>query len=82
MRRIMITAAAVALGTGLAACGSSSSGSGASSAASGTPSAAASCSNAAIQKDLFTKGVLTVGTDKPVYPPWFENNDPANGKGY
>ena len=82
MRRIMITAAAVALGTGLAACGSSSSGSGASSAGSGTPSAAASCTNAAIQKDLFTKGVLTVGTDKPVYPPWFENNDPANGKGY
>jgi len=82
MRRIMITAAAVALGTGLAACGSSSSGGGASSAGSGTPSAAASCTNAAIQKDLFTKGVLTVGTDKPVYPPWFENNDPANGKGY
>ena len=82
MRRIMITAAAVALGTGLAACGSSSSGSGASSAGSGTPSTAASCTNAAIQKDLFTKGVLTVGTDKPVYPPWFESNDPANGKGY
>ena len=82
MRRIMITAAAVALGTGLAACGSSSSGNGASSAGSGTPSAAASCTNAAIQKDLFTKGVLTVGTDKPVYPPWFESNNPSNGKGY
>ena len=82
MRRIMITAAAVALGTGLAACGSSSSGSGASSAGSGTPSAAASCSNAAIQKDLFQKGELTVATDKPVYPPWFENNKPSNGKGY
>jgi polar amino acid transport system substrate-binding protein len=82
MRRIMITAAAVALGTGLAACGSSSSGSGASSAGTGTPSAAASCTNAAIQKDLYTKGVLTVGTDKPVYPPWFESNNPSNGKGY
>jgi polar amino acid transport system substrate-binding protein len=82
MRRIMITAAVVALGTGLAACGSSSSGSGASSAGSGTPSAAASCTNAAIQKDLYTKGVLTVGTDKPVYPPWFESNNPSNGKGY
>jgi polar amino acid transport system substrate-binding protein len=81
MRRIMITAAAVALGTGLAACGSSSGGNGAGSAASGTPSVA-SCSNAAIQKDLFTKGVLTVGTDKPVYPPWFESNNPSNGKGY
>jgi polar amino acid transport system substrate-binding protein len=82
MRRIMITAAAVALGTGLAACGSTSSGSGASSSGSGAASVAAPCSNAAIQKDLFTKGVLTVGTDKPVYPPWFESNNPANGKGY
>ena len=82
MRRIMITAAAVALGTGLAACGSTSSGSGASSSGSGAASTAATCSNAAIQKDLYTKGVLTVGTDKPAYPPWFENNNPANGKGY
>ena len=41
-----------------------------------------SCSNSAIQKDLFTKGALTVATDKPVYPPWFESNNPANGKGY
>jgi polar amino acid transport system substrate-binding protein len=82
MRRIMITAAAVALGTGLAACGSTSSGSSASSSGSGAASTAAACSNAAIQKDLFTKGVLTVGTDKPAYPPWFESNNPANGKGY
>jgi polar amino acid transport system substrate-binding protein len=26
--------------------------------------------------------VLTVATDKPAYPPWFESNNPANGKGY
>ena len=26
--------------------------------------------------------MLTVGTDKPVYPPWFANNNPASGKGY
>lgn len=29
-----------------------------------------------------TKGTLTVGTDKPAYPPWFVDNKPANGKGY
>ncbi len=23
-----------------------------------------------------------MATDKPVYPPWFENNQPSNGKGY
>jgi polar amino acid transport system substrate-binding protein len=80
MRRIMIIAVVAAAGAGLAACGSSGS-----SSASGSGSAsasAASCSNAAIQKDLFTKGVLTVATDKPAYPPWFESNNPSNGKGY
>jgi polar amino acid transport system substrate-binding protein len=43
----------------------------------------ASCSNAAIQKDLYAKGALTVATDKPAYPPWFDSsNNPASGKGY
>ena len=77
MRRIMLAAAVAVIGTGLAACGSSSSPS-PSAAGSGT----ASCSNASIQKDLYTKGVLTVATDNPVYTPWFVSNKPSNGKGY
>ena len=28
------------------------------------------------------EGVLTIATDEPAYGPWFDNNDPANGKGY
>ena len=77
MRRMMsAVAAAVAISAGIAACGSSSS---SPPAASGT---AAGCSNAGIQKDLFKKGQLTVATDSPVYPPWFDNNSPSNGKGY
>jgi polar amino acid transport system substrate-binding protein len=79
---MLIAAVATAAAAGLAACGSSgassSSGSGSASASAST----ASCSNASIQKDLYLKGVLTVATDKPAYPPWFENNDPSNGKGY
>ncbi len=82
MRRIMITAAVAALSAGLAACGSSNSGSGTSGSGATASAAAASCTYAGIQKDLYSKGVLTVATDKPAYPPWFENNDPANGKGY
>ncbi len=78
MRRMMITAVGAALVTGLAACGSS----GSTASSGSTTASAASCSNSAIQKDLYTKGVLTVATDKPAYPPWFANNDPANGKGY
>ena len=27
-------------------------------------------------------GNLTVATDKPAYPPYFEDNDPTNGKGF
>jgi len=77
MRRIMPAVAAVAICAGIVACGSSSS-----SPSSSAGSAAASCSNASIQKDLYKKGQLTVATDKPAYPPWFENNNPANGKGF
>jgi polar amino acid transport system substrate-binding protein len=25
---------------------------------------------------------LTIGTDKPAYPPWFSDDDPTNGKGF
>jgi polar amino acid transport system substrate-binding protein len=31
---------------------------------------------------LVKAGQLTVGTDKPAFPPYFEDNDPANGKGF
>jgi len=79
MRRMMITVVGAALAASLAACGSTTSGSGS---GSGTSATTTSCTNASIQKDLYTKGVLTVATDKPVYPPWFAGNNPANGKGY
>jgi len=87
MKQITVAAMAaiamLAASAGLAGCASESS---SSSAASGTSSsasaAAASCSNSAIQSQLYAKGVLTVATDKPVYPPWFVDNKPANGQGY
>jgi polar amino acid transport system substrate-binding protein len=31
---------------------------------------------------LVNSGQLTVGTDKPAFPPYFEDNDPTNGKGF
>jgi polar amino acid transport system substrate-binding protein len=76
MRRVALVALAATAAAGLAACGSS-----AAPAASGGTTAA-SCSYASIQPELYQKGALTVATDKPAYPPWFENNSPANGKGY
>jgi polar amino acid transport system substrate-binding protein len=76
--------AAVATTALLAACGSSAASSG-SGAAGGSPTASptvASCSNAAIQKNLYQHGALTVATDTPAYSPWFSGNNPSNGKGY
>lgn len=50
----------------------------ASSAAAST--AAASCAKGSLS--LVHAGQLTVATDSPAYPPYFENNKPANGKGF
>jgi len=32
--------------------------------------------------DTYKDGVLTVATDDPAYSPYFEDNDPTNGKGF
>ena len=42
--------------------------------------AAASCDEG--RSRLKTGGQLTVGTDKPAFPPYFEDDDPTNGKGF
>jgi polar amino acid transport system substrate-binding protein len=34
------------------------------------------------QLALVADGKLTIGTDKPAYPPYFEDDDPTNGKGF
>ena len=52
-----------------------------SSAARSAPTATASaCDRASLA--LHTEGKLTVGTDKPAYPPYFEDDDPTNGRGF
>jgi polar amino acid transport system substrate-binding protein len=44
------------------------------------PASTANCDPAHLK--TVSKGALTVATDKPAYPPYFENNDPTNGKGF
>jgi polar amino acid transport system substrate-binding protein len=44
-------------------------------------SSLASC-RTTVRHQTYSKGVLTVATDDPAYPPWFEDNTPSNGKGY
>ncbi|WP_026181261.1 ABC transporter substrate-binding protein [Demetria terragena] len=43
-------------------------------------SGAKSCSPASMK--TYQDGTLTIGTDNPAYAPWFQDNDPTNGKGY
>jgi polar amino acid transport system substrate-binding protein len=76
MRQIAVAAVSAVTLAGLAACGSSTT------TPTGTAAGGASCSYSSIQHELYQKGALTVATDKPAYPPWFEGNDPSNGKGY
>jgi polar amino acid transport system substrate-binding protein len=87
---VLVSALAAVL---IAACGSSSSSSSSTTAGAGAPasttagtsSAASTSSTAACTKStlvLHSPGVLTVGTDSPAYPPYFEDNKPANGKGF
>jgi polar amino acid transport system substrate-binding protein len=81
--RIVPALLLIALAALLAACGGSDSGSSSSAAADSTAgSSAAADTCAKDQLALKTAGQLTIGTDKPAYPPYFEDDDPANGKGF
>jgi polar amino acid transport system substrate-binding protein len=62
----------------VSACGSS--GTTTSSHARGGTTSAAACTPASLP--THQHGVLTVATDSPAYPPYFENNKPSNGKGF
>jgi polar amino acid transport system substrate-binding protein len=66
-----------------AGCGGGSSSSGGETASGGDQSTEASADACAPgELDTVSDGVLTVATDKPAYPPYFEDNDPTNGEGF
>ena len=74
-RRLIATAALAIAALSLTACGKAAS--------DAEPTAevtAASCD--ATSLPTLESGVITIGTDKPAYEPWFNNDDPTNGKGY
>lgn len=63
----------------IAACGSKDSGD-TTEAASGSTVALSDCTPDTMETN--TAGTLTIATDKPAYPPYFEDDDPTNGKGF
>ena len=72
-RKVLAIAAVSVLALSLTACGKS---------ATDTPAPAdpASCSKDSLA--TLNSGVLTIGTDKPAYEPWFNSDTPSNGKGF
>jgi polar amino acid transport system substrate-binding protein len=68
----------------LAGCGGGggSSSSEASTTASGGGETASGAACTPAKMETTSPGTLTVATDKPAYPPYFENDDPTNGEGF
>lgn len=82
-RTILAIACVLALGLTLfAGCGGkkSSSSTGGGSEGEGTTATASDCTPAKMQ--THSAGELTIATDKPAYPPYFENDEPENGEGF
>jgi polar amino acid transport system substrate-binding protein len=71
----VVLAALATLVFAVAGCGSSDDSTGTSASA-----AAGSCKPGQLPTEQ--QGVLTVATDKPAYPPYFEDDDPTNGEGF
>jgi polar amino acid transport system substrate-binding protein len=78
--RLLTLALLVAALSVLAACGSDDDDDSGDSASTTTTEQGSAC--AKDQLALTTPGQLTVGTDKPAFPPYFEDDDPTNGKGF
>jgi polar amino acid transport system substrate-binding protein len=81
--RSLLSLPLVALALVVAGCGGDdepSSGGSATTGAATTATQAAACDKA--QLDLQRAGTLTIGTDKPAFPPYFEDDDPTNGRGF
>jgi polar amino acid transport system substrate-binding protein len=82
MRSFLLTLSLLGLAFLLAACGGddTTGSSTTSSTAAPATQAAAACDKAGL--DLQKAGSLTIGTDKPAFPPYFEDDDPTNGRGF
>jgi polar amino acid transport system substrate-binding protein len=74
-RPLLLAAVLAALALVAAGCGDDDD-----SSDSGTTAAAEDCTPDGL--DTVEPGLLTVGTDKPAFPPYFEDNDPTNGEGF
>lgn len=80
MPRLLLALLIALLTLGTAACGSDDDEEPGGASTETSEPAADAC--ARDQLPLVADGRLTIGTDKPAYPPYFEDDDPANGRGF
>ena len=90
MRKLIALALVLALSVAAAGCGSDDDDDAAGTDAAATTAEAPDCAKDSL--DLVADGTLTIGTDNPAFPPWFEGgspegsdweiNDPATGEGF
>jgi polar amino acid transport system substrate-binding protein len=78
--RHLLALLAVPLVLSLAACGDDDDDETSNGAATQTTAQEAECRKENL--DLLKAGTLTIGTDKPAFPPYFEDDDPTNGRGF
>ncbi|HEX2128375.1 MAG TPA: ABC transporter substrate-binding protein [Solirubrobacterales bacterium] len=78
LRFLLLLSIAAALAMTLAACGDDDDDSG----EDGTETTVSAEDCTPESMETVESGVLTVGTDKPAFPPYFEDNDPTNGEGF
>lgn len=79
-RLLSVVVAVTAAGLAAVACSPASS----NTANTASPGSAGASGGACAAGSLHTykSGLLTVATDSPAYAPWFDNNDPSDGKGF
>jgi len=80
MRRTLLMSAALPAVAALALAGCASQADTTTSSPAASPTASQDCSPESLQ--TLKPGTLTIGTDSPAYPPYFEDDDPSNGKGF
>ncbi len=82
MRRTTLAIVAVLALAALAGCGGKKGGSssGSTGGSEGTTANASECTPSTME--THSANTLTVATDKPAYPPYFEEDEPANGEGF
>ncbi len=78
--KFLLLSLLAALSICITACGGKDESGDSSSASSGTTVALSDCTPDTMQTN--TSGTLTIATDKPAYPPYFEDDDPTNGRGF